>query len=197
MSSDFAAVGGYSSMVWRFQSSTESDMPLPPEPHIRDGPQVHALEQRVQRSNNDSPASGEMPRSADNVGPMTRPRLQVAALDCPDPLTLAAFYSELTGLAVEPLGDFPEENVTWIELVTEHGPTLAFQKVANHVAPTWPEGPIPQQAHLDFAVDDLEDGEAFVLGIGARKADVQPDPTSFRVFLDPAGHPFCLVRAST
>jgi hypothetical protein len=31
-----------------------------------------------------------------------------------------------------------------------------------------------------------------VLTIGARKAEVQPGET-FRVFLDPVGHPFCLV----
>ena len=28
---------------------------------------------------------------------------------------------------------------------------------------------------------------------GATKADVQPEPDAFRVFVDPAGHPFCLV----
>jgi hypothetical protein len=30
--------------------------------------------------------------------------------------------------------------------------------------------------------------------VGARKATEQPGET-FRVFIDPAGHPFCLVRA--
>ena len=33
-----------------------------------------------------------------------------------------------------------------------------------------------------------------MLDVGARKAETQPGE-SFRVFLDPAGHPFCLVRA--
>ena len=32
-----------------------------------------------------------------------------------------------------------------------------------------------------------------LLAIGATKAEHQPS-TSFRVFLDPAGHPFCLVK---
>ncbi|MEK6439682.1 VOC family protein [Pseudonocardia sp. T1-2H] len=31
-----------------------------------------------------------------------------------------------------------------------------------------------------------------MLTIGARKAEVQPGET-FQVFLDPVGHPFCLV----
>lgn len=123
---------------------------------------------------------------------MNRPRLQLTALDCPDPLVLAHFYSQLTGLEVEPLGDFKPEDVQWIELLNGSKPTLAFQKVPNFMAPTWPEGAIPQQAHLDFTIDDLDRGEAHVLAIGATKAEHQPG-TSFRVYLDPVGHPFCLV----
>jgi hypothetical protein len=124
----------------------------------------------------------------------TRPRLQLFALDCPDPLALAAFYSRVTGLEVEPLGDLAPEEVTWIELLNETGPTLAFQRIDGYVAPTWPEGPVPQQAHLDFLVDDLDAGEAHVLSVGATKAAHQPGET-FRVYLDPVGHPFCLVLA--
>jgi hypothetical protein len=120
------------------------------------------------------------------------PRLQLFALDCPDPLALAAFYSRVTGFAVEPLGDFRPEDVTWIELLVEGCSTLAFQKVHAHVAPTWPEGAVPQQAHLDFTVPDLDAGEVHVLAAGATKAAFQPGDT-FRVYLDPVGHPFCLV----
>lgn len=123
------------------------------------------------------------------------PRIQLFALDCPDPLALAAFYSALTGLEVEPLGDFPPEKVTWIELLNGDHPTLAFQKIEGYLAPTWPEGPLPQQAHIDFVVADLDAGEEHVLAIGATKAEHQPGET-FRVYLDPVGHPFCLVRAA-
>lgn len=125
---------------------------------------------------------------------MARPRYQLAALDCPDALALARFYAELTGLEVEPLGDFPEEDVTWIELVNGGQPTIAFQQVEGFRPPTWPTGPVPQQAHLDFLVDDLDEGEVHALAVGARKAEVQPGE-SFRVFYDPVGHPFCLVRS--
>ena len=114
----------------------------------------------------------------------------LVALDCPDPLALADFYSKLTGLAVEPLGDLAPEEVSWIELVAS--PTIAFQKVASYTPPTWPEGPVPQQLHLDFDVDDLDEAEARALAIGATKAEFQP-AESFRVYLDPVGHPFCLV----
>ena len=116
----------------------------------------------------------------------------VAALDCPDPLELAAFYAALTGLEVEPLGDFPPEDVTWIELLNDGHATIGFQKVPSYVAPTWPEGSVPQQLHLDFSVADLDESEALALRLGATKADFQPGQ-SFRVFLDPVGHPFCLV----
>ncbi len=123
---------------------------------------------------------------------MTQIRFNVTALDCPDPIALADFYAQLTGSTVEPLGDFPPRDVTWIELLSEGKPTLGFQKVDAFVAPTWPEGPVPQQIHIDFAVDDLDGAEQWALSLGASKSPFQPG-TTFRVFLDPVGHPFCLV----
>lgn len=109
------------------------------------------------------------------------------ALDCADPEALAAFYHAIVGGAIK------RPHVGWVELQPRNGPTLAFQEAPDHQAPTWPEGPVPQQAHLDFVVDDLDAAEPLVLEVGARKAKVQPFPEEFRVFLDPAGHPFCLV----
>jgi hypothetical protein len=82
-----------------------------------------------------------------------------------------------------------------IDLVHDSLPAMSFQRVENYVAPTWPDGIMPKQMHLDFEVDDLDEGERHVLGIGARKADYQPGQT-FRVFLDPVGHPFCLIMKS-
>ena len=64
--------------------------------------------------------------------------------------------------------------------------------VPDYVPPTCPDGPIPKQMHLDLSVEDLEEGEARALGLGAPKADPQPAPQRWRVLLDPAGHPFCL-----
>ncbi len=114
-------------------------------------------------------------------------QLSLTVLDCPEPARLAAFYHGLLGgeVAVEPDGG-------WAEVVPPLGGALAFQRVAHFVAPTWPEGPVPQQLHLDLLVDDLDAGEADVVARGAQRAAVQPG-TTFRVFLDPAGHPFCLV----
>jgi catechol 2,3-dioxygenase-like lactoylglutathione lyase family enzyme len=117
-------------------------------------------------------------------------RLSLTALDCPDPSALAAFYSALTGWPVEP--DAGEGDGEWVVLRSDVGATLAFQRAEGHVPPQWPSDDHPQQLHLDFDVPDLDEGERQVLALGARKADFQPGET-FRVYLDPAGHPFCLV----
>ena len=114
-------------------------------------------------------------------------RYSLTAIDCPDPRALARFYGAITGWEVE------ADNGRWVQLRSDQGATLAFQHAPDLVPPDWPDGDPPQQLHLDFDVDDLDEGEEQVLALGARKAAVQPSE-DFRVFLDPAGHPFCLVR---
>jgi predicted enzyme related to lactoylglutathione lyase len=79
--------------------------------------------------------------------------------------------------------------------VSDGGTTIAFQRADDYRPPVWPSAEHPQQAHIDFDVVDLDAGEEAVLALGAKKAEFQPG-TTFRVFLDPAGHPFCLVLAS-
>ena len=49
------------------------------------------------------------------------------------------------------------------------------------------------QLHLDIGVDDLAEGEARALALGAVLASYQPQD-DVRVLLDPAGHPFCLFQ---
>jgi hypothetical protein len=119
-------------------------------------------------------------------------RFDVVALDCPDPSALARFYSALTGWPP----DRPYDSDGWIQLNPPdgRGAALAFQKVSEYRPPQWPGQDVPQQLHIDFEVPDLDAGEQQVLAIGARKHEWQPAPQNFRVFLDPAGHPFCLVR---
>ena len=44
-----------------------------------------------------------------------------------------------------------------------------------------------------MTVDDLATAEPKVLALGAPRHEVQPpDEEKWRVYLDPAGHPFCL-----
>ena len=114
-------------------------------------------------------------------------KLTVFAFDCPDPLALAGFYGAITGWEIE------RDSGDWVQLRSDGGATLAFQLAPDHQPPRWPSADEPQQAHVDFDVDDLDVGEAAIIALGAIKADVQPEPDSFRVYLDPAGHPFCLV----
>ncbi len=112
-------------------------------------------------------------------------RLTAVVLDCPDPHKLAAFYGELTGWQVE-YGE-PE----WVTLNTGTGLRVCFQESAEHVPPAWPDPTGPQQVHLDLSVEDLDAAEERVLALGAVKPDYQPGET-WRVYADPAGHPFCL-----
>lgn len=112
--------------------------------------------------------------------------LSAIVLDCRDTTKLAAFYSAITGWPVHDGSD-----ADWATVVTPLGVGLSFQRVDEYVPPKWPSTDPPQQFHLDFDVTDLDTAEAQALAVGARKAEVQPGET-FRVFLDPDGHPFCL-----
>jgi Glyoxalase-like domain len=113
----------------------------------------------------------------------------LVALDCPEPAVLAEFYRQIVG------GSIKAESASndWIRLQIDSGCDIGFQRDPNYQAPNWPDG-LPQQAHLDFDVADLDAGEAALIAIGARKAETQPMPNEWRVYLDPAGHPFCLVK---
>ena len=119
-----------------------------------------------------------------------RPRLTVTAtvLGAPDARDLAAFYCRLLGWTVR--ADEPD----WVALSAPDGGTaLSFQTEPDYVRPTWPSGPGDQQmmTHLDIEVDDLGAAGAHAVAAGAVLAEYQPQD-DVRVYLDPAGHPFCL-----
>ncbi len=111
-------------------------------------------------------------------------RFPTVVLDCPDPAGLARFYAGLLDWEVVDRDD-------WVEIRADYGDSIGFQRVEGYQAPVWPGQDQPQQMHLDVVVDDLDEAEAAVLGLGATRHEHQPG-TTFRVFLDPAGHPFCL-----
>ncbi|GAA4883759.1 VOC family protein [Actinomycetospora straminea] len=117
--------------------------------------------------------------------------LTSVTLDCPDPAALASFYRDVAGgeivysspefvfLACAPLG-------------------LGFQRCEARAA-RWPDATEPLRVHLDFRVDSpdrLDELEARVVALGARRPSSQPRPGSWRVLLDPAGHPFCLTSVT-
>jgi catechol 2,3-dioxygenase-like lactoylglutathione lyase family enzyme len=106
------------------------------------------------------------------------------AIECPDANRLAAFYADITG------GKVTYQDSYWAT-VKSPGGRIDFQTASGHVPPTWPDETSSMQMHLDLDVDDLDAAEARVLAAGATKYDHQPGH-HFRVFADPAGHPFCL-----
>jgi len=116
--------------------------------------------------------------------------LRGVILDCADPNALAWFYQELTGM---PIGFSTDE---FVGLTGGAGCDLGFQRVDGYRAPQWPGQDLPQQFHLDFGVEDLDAAEKWMLRLGAVKPDHQPGAERWRVLLDPAGHPFCLVSGS-
>jgi catechol 2,3-dioxygenase-like lactoylglutathione lyase family enzyme len=121
-------------------------------------------------------------------------RFDTVVLDCPDPLALAEFYAGLLGQEIADDGD-----ESWQSLRGDgSGVVLAFQRATSYVAPQWPDGP-PQQLHLDLTVDDFVTAHqgAIALGATALAPTSEPEPgrvSGFRVYADPAGHPFCLCR---
>ena len=70
---------------------------------------------------------------------------------------------------------------------------LCFQRVDGYQPPAWPDSARPQQFHLDIGVADLDTAERDVLARGATLLDRGPAKQIWRVYADPAGHPFCLV----
>jgi catechol 2,3-dioxygenase-like lactoylglutathione lyase family enzyme len=119
----------------------------------------------------------------DGVGPVMG--LFAVTIDAPDALALARFYADLMGMEVT--YDGPEG-----ALIAGDGKSVMFQQVSGYNPPRWPDPAHPQQAHLDIVVEDLDAGEARALELGASRLNGQGE--RFRVFADPAGHPFCLCR---
>ncbi|NUT44890.1 MAG: VOC family protein [Thermoactinospora sp.] len=115
-------------------------------------------------------------------------RWSAVVLDAPDAGRLAAFYRELLGWTIV------AEEPGWVMIRPPGGGTgLSFQSDPGYVRPAWParEGEQQMMAHLDIEVDDLDEGSARAVALGATVADFQPQD-DVRVHLDPDGHPFCL-----
>ncbi len=53
------------------------------------------------------------------------------------------------------------------------------------------------QSHFELVVEDLDAARASLVDLGATVA-AQPEPPNphLTVMLDPAGHPFCLIRSA-
>jgi catechol 2,3-dioxygenase-like lactoylglutathione lyase family enzyme len=114
-------------------------------------------------------------------------RLAMITLDCADPSASATFWSTLLGWDIVASGD---------DYAMLSGPShaLGFGRVEDYEPPTWPNEHGSKQFHFDLAVDDLDAAQQTATDLGATAVDPQPGET-WRVLLDPAGHPFCLTKA--
>ncbi|EJX2680673.1 VOC family protein [Clostridioides difficile] len=115
-------------------------------------------------------------------------------MDCKDPHELAKFYAALLNWEI---AFYNEEYACVGAQGTNQGtyPGITFQRNSEYKPPVWPEKPESQQqmAHMDFAVNDLEEAVQYAIHCGATIAEEQ-FTDDWRVMIDPAGHPFCLCQ---
>ncbi|WP_236790648.1 VOC family protein [Amycolatopsis sp. GM8] len=111
-------------------------------------------------------------------------------IDCPDPNALADFYA--TALGGEVYRRTGES-----AFVRTPGLAFVFRAVPNHRPTTWPSPEVPLHSHLELVVEDPDAAAQQMQRLGARMASHQdPDDPHYVVMLDPADHPFCLIRSS-
>jgi catechol 2,3-dioxygenase-like lactoylglutathione lyase family enzyme len=130
------------------------------------------------------------------------PELRQVVLDTTDARLLAEFYRGLLGFRYRPGHEQPDPGGDdWLALRDPDGRIqVAFQQVAALPRATWPEGPVPQQLHLDLTVPtkaalDVQHDRALALGAELLEDRSEDPDEPLRVYADPAGHPFCIFVA--
>ncbi|AZG48788.1 VOC family protein [Gordonia insulae] len=113
--------------------------------------------------------------------------LAMVTLDCADATASAEFWSAVLGWEITASGD-------GYAMLKGEGPALGFGSVPDYRPPAWPNPNGSKQFHFDLAVADLDDAATRCVALGATVPDDQPGDT-WRVLLDPSGHPFCLTKA--
>ncbi len=114
--------------------------------------------------------------------------LKMVTLDSTDARRDAAFWSAVLGWDVAAVED------EYAMLSGPGGVALGLGTLADHEPPGWPNEHGSKQFHFDLAVEDLDAAATEIVGLGATLPDEQPGET-WRVLLDPSGHPFCLTLA--
>ena len=111
-------------------------------------------------------------------------------LDCINLMRWSKFYAELLNWEIP----FYDENWACIGVPgMSQGayPGILFQRNPEYCPPVWPEEPGVQQqmAHLDFAVNDLEEAVQHAINCGATMALNKFSKNGVSMF-DPAGSSF-------
>lgn len=122
-------------------------------------------------------------------------RLRTIVLDCPDPRALAEFYAGIIGGTIHD----DDGDGQWVDLLAPGRVRVSFQRAEDLTPPQWPRSDADaQQLHLDLDAGptwaDVDAAEERALALGARPLDLDDGggKRDFRVYADPAGHPFCL-----
>jgi catechol 2,3-dioxygenase-like lactoylglutathione lyase family enzyme len=117
--------------------------------------------------------------------------MQIAGvtIDCDDPAAMASFYAQALA------GSISHEDETGAQVRLADGQLLPFRHVVDYRAPTWPSQELPIQFHFEYYVADVGMAEAQLQLLGATTAEFQDkDDADLIVMLDPAGHPFCIIK---
>jgi predicted enzyme related to lactoylglutathione lyase len=119
-------------------------------------------------------------------------KMYAFTLDSKEPYALAKFYATLLHWDIP----YTDDEYTYVCAPgTAQGeyPGITIQKNPDFLPPIWPAKPDAQQqmAHLDFAVNDLEQAVSYAVECGAKISEAQFSD-SWKVLFDPEGHPFCL-----
>lgn len=121
-------------------------------------------------------------------------KMYAFTLDCKNPYELAEFYAKLLNWEIP---FYNEEYACVGAPGTGQGayPGITFQRNPEYKPPVWPEKAEAQQqmAHMDFAVNNLEEAVQYAVSCRATIADDQFSD-GWKVMFNPAGHPFCLCQ---
>lgn len=117
-------------------------------------------------------------------------RLAMVTIDCAEVQPEADFWAALLGY------DIVASTEDYAMLRGAEGAAVGFGRVPGYEAPGWPNANGSKQYHFDLAVEDIDAVADRAVELGATLVDPQPGET-WRVLLDPAGHPFCLTNAAS
>ena len=122
-------------------------------------------------------------------------KLGAVVIDSNNSDELAEFYRKLLGWSKEVQFS---EGEKWVVVSGDAGEMpLVFQEISDYQKPAWPlvDGRQQQMMHLDFYVkpEELERTFRHAIACGAVVSEAQFFGAHMKVFLDPAGHPFCII----
>ena len=115
--------------------------------------------------------------------------------------SVGSVYAALLGLRLLSRADiyrelnYPADEGDELDPIVQNRDGIGFafeREKGEYRPPRWPDPDHPQQVHLDIEVGDLDAAEKLVLSHGATRLH---DAGDYRVFADPASHPFCLYGA--